>query len=64
MTTKLNKNGEPELDENGQPKQVVSKAREEEDKALLKMQVFYTPDNTGDIAWLKKSVQRYSTRKS
>lgn len=57
MTTKLNENGEPELDENGQPKQVVSKAREEEDKALLKMQVFYTPDNTGDIAWVEKSVQ-------
>ena len=57
MTTKLNENGEPELDENGQPKQVVNKAREEEDKALLKMQVFYTPDNTGDIAWVEKSVQ-------
>lgn len=57
MTTKLNENGEPELDENGQPKQVVNKAREEEDKALLKMQVFYTPDNSGDIAWVEKSVQ-------
>ena len=57
MTTKLDKEGNPELDENGQPKQVVNKAREEEDKALLKMQVFYTPDNTGDIAWVEKSVQ-------
>lgn len=57
MITKLDKNGEPELDENGQPKQVVNRAREEEDKALLKMQVFYTPDNTGDIAWVEKSVQ-------
>lgn len=57
MTTKLNKDGVPELDENGQPKQVINKAREEEDKALLKMQVFYTPDNTGDIAWVEKSVQ-------
>ena len=57
MTTKLNKDGEPELDENGQPKQVINKAREEEDKALLKMQVFYTPDNSGDIAWVEKSVQ-------
>lgn len=57
MTTKLDDKGEPELDENGQPKQVVNKAREEEDKALLKMQVFYTPDNTGDIAWVEKSVQ-------
>lgn len=57
MTIKLDEEGNPELDENGQPKQVVNKAREEEDKALLKMQVFYTPDNTGDIAWVEKSVQ-------
>lgn len=57
MTTKLDAKGKPELDENGQPKQVVNKAREEEDKALLKMQVFYTPDNTGDIDWVEKSVQ-------
>lgn len=57
MTTKLDTEGKPELDENGQPKQVVNKAREEEDKALLKMQVFYTPDNTGDIAWVEKTVQ-------
>ena len=57
MTTKLDDKGEPELDENGQTKQVVNKAREEEDKALLKMQVFYTPDNSGDIAWVEKSVQ-------
>ena len=57
MITKLDKEGNPELDENGQPKQVVNKAREEEDKALLKMKVFYTPDNSGDIAWVEKSVQ-------
>ncbi len=57
MTTKLDKNGEPELDENGQPKQVLNKAREEEDKNLLKMKVFYTPDNSGDIAWIEKTVQ-------
>lgn len=57
MVTKLDKEGNPELDENGQEKQVINKAREEEDKALLKMQVFYTPDNTGDIAWVEKTVQ-------
>lgn len=57
MVTKLNKDGEAELDENGQPKQVLNKAREEEDTALLKMKVFYTPDNTGDIAWVEKTVQ-------
>lgn len=57
MVTKLDEDGKPELDENGQEKQVVNKAREEEDKALLKMGVFYTPDNSGDIAWVEKSVQ-------
>lgn len=57
MVTKLDENGNPELDENGQEKQVVNKAREEEDKALLKMKVFYTPDNTGEIAWVEKNVQ-------
>lgn len=57
MVTKLDKNGAPELDENGQEKQVLNKAREEEDKTLLKMGVFYTPDNTGDIAWVEKTVQ-------
>ena len=57
MVTKLKEDGTPELDENGQDKQVVNKAREEEDKALLKMQVFYTPDDSGDIAWVEKTVQ-------
>lgn len=57
MVTKLDDKGNPELDENGQEKQVINKAREEEDKALLKMKVFYTPDNTGDIAWVEKTVQ-------
>ena len=57
LVTKLDIDGNPELDENGQAKQVVNKAREEEDKALLKMKVFYTPDNDGDIAWVEKTVQ-------
>lgn len=57
MVTKLDKNGNPELDENGQEIQVINKAREEEDKALLKMKVFYTPDNSGDVEWIEKTVQ-------
>lgn len=57
MVTKLREDGSPELDENGQPKQVLNKAREEEDKNLLKMKVFYTPDKSGDIAWVEKTVQ-------
>lgn len=57
MITKLDKEGKVELDENGQEKQVINKARQEEDKALLKMGVFYTPDKSGDIAWVEKTVQ-------
>ena len=30
--------------------------REMEDKAFLEAKVFYTPDNTGDIAWIEKNV--------
>ena len=56
MITKLDEEGNPELDENGQEKQVMNEARKNEDEALLKMKVFYTPDNTGDIAWVEKSV--------
>ncbi len=57
MVTKLDKEGKPEIDENGQEKQVMNEARKNEDEALLKMKVFYTPDNTGDIAWVEKTVQ-------
>ncbi len=31
--------------------------RKQNDETMLKMQVFYTPDNSGDIAWIEKSVQ-------
>lgn len=57
MVTKLDKEGNPELDANGQEKQVLNEARKTEDETLLKMGVFYTPDNTGDIAWVEKTVQ-------
>lgn len=57
MTDKIDKDGNPVLDENGQPIQVLNEARKKEDETLLKMKVFYTPDNTGDIAWVEKTVQ-------
>lgn len=57
MVTKLDKEGNPELDKNGQEKQVMNEARKNEDEALLKMKVFYTPDQSGDIAWVEKTVQ-------
>ena len=35
---------------------VKNEKREQEDKMFLEAKVFYTPDNTGDIAWIEKSV--------
>lgn len=35
---------------------VKNEAREQEDKMFLEAKVFYTPDNTGDIAWIEKNV--------
>lgn len=35
---------------------IKNEAREKEDKAFLEAKVFYTPDNTGDIAWIEKNV--------
>lgn len=57
MVTKLDKDGNAELDKNGQEVQVLNEARKAEDEALLKMKVFYTPDQNGDIAWVEKTVQ-------
>ena len=31
--------------------------RKQNDETMLKMKVFYTPDNSGDSAWVEKSVQ-------
>ena len=42
------------LDDKG--KQVINQARVKEDKALLDATVFYTPDQSGDIAWIEKSI--------
>lgn len=28
--------------------------RKQNDETMLKMKVFYTPDNSGDIAWVEK----------
>lgn len=35
---------------------VKNEKRVEEDKLFLEAKVFYTPDNTGDIAWIEKTV--------
>ena len=31
--------------------------RKQNDETMLKMKVFYTPDKSGDIAWVEKTVQ-------
>lgn len=46
----------PEPKEDGTTVMVKNPARELEDEAILNAKVFYTPDNTGDIAWLIKDV--------
>jgi len=35
---------------------IKNEKREQEDRMFLEAKVFYTPDNTGDIAWIEKSV--------
>lgn len=35
---------------------VKNEKRVEEDKMFLEAKVFYTPDNTGDIAWIEKTI--------
>lgn len=48
--------GNPKLDDNGNPIMVKNPARVKEDEAILNAKVFYTPDNTGDIGWIIKDI--------
>lgn len=57
LTEKTNKNGEAEIDKNGKPIMIENPERKKYDEAMFKMKVFYTPDNSGDIAWVEKTVQ-------
>lgn len=47
---------EPLLIKDANGNLVENEARKMEDKALLNMQVFYTPDD-GDIAWVEKNIE-------
>lgn len=48
--------GNPKIDDNGNPIMIKNPARVQEDEAILNAKVFYTPDNTGDIGWVTKDV--------
>ena len=46
----------PVLDQNGN----INQERVKEDNALLNAKVFYTPDQSGDIAWISKTIDSAS----
>lgn len=50
------KEGQPQVDSNGQPVMIANPARQKEDEAILNAKVFYTPDKDGDIAWVIKDI--------
>lgn len=50
------KDGKPQVDNNGQPVMIANPARQKEDEVILNAKVFYTPDNTGDIGWVTKDI--------
>lgn len=50
------KDGNIQLDSDGQPVMIPNPARQKEDATILNSKVFYTPDNTGDIDWITKDI--------
>lgn len=57
LIEKTNKKGEVETDEKGKPIMIENPERKKYDEAMFRMNVFYTPDNSGDIAWIEKTIQ-------
>lgn len=57
LIEKRNKAGEVEVDNNENPIMIENPVRKKEDEAILKSKIFYTPDNTGDIGWIEKTIQ-------
>lgn len=51
------KEGNAIINKDGTTKMKTNPLREQEDKAMLNMKVFYTPDKEGDIGWVEKTVQ-------
>lgn len=56
LIEKRDKNGNVEM-KDGEPVMVENPKRKQFDEILLKAKVFYTPDKSGDIAWVEKTVQ-------
>ena len=48
--------GQPKVDDNGNPVMTQNPARVQEDSAILNAKVFYTPGKDGDIDWLIKNI--------
>lgn len=57
LIPELNKDGEPIVNKDGTPKMKVNPLRKQYDETTLEMKVFYTPDKSGDIAWVEKNIQ-------
>ncbi len=57
LIQEVDEKGTPAVDEKGNPKMIENPLRKQFDETLLKAKVFYTPDNSGDIAWVEKTVQ-------
>lgn len=47
---------QPRFTINDKGQQILNQDRVKEDNALLNAKVFYTPDQSGDIAWIEKSI--------
>lgn len=51
------KEGNLVFDEKGNPKMIENPARKKYDETLLNAKIFYTPDQSGNIDWIEKTVQ-------
>ena len=57
LIPETDKEGNPIIDKNGKPKMIENPLRKQHDEAILKAKVFYTPDQSGNIAWVEKNIQ-------
>lgn len=57
LIPELDSNGNKIKNDDGTIKMKTNPLREQEDETTLKMSVFYTPGEDGDIAWVEKNIQ-------